>query len=179
MEVLRVIEPYIGFKFEANGNKYVIEDKLSIMRSIEASKLEFELFDLNTRTVKNELISAYNDLNGSNKEKTVKFADGAVKIHNLVNKIEKNLSFKDVPVLRYCALYINKEGEDRRTIDDERIEQKINDWQEAGLEMSGFFLLVLSVLPGVKKDFSKFMDDILEAKKAKSDQKPATSTSKK
>lgn len=167
MEKIGTIEPKIGFKFEANGKSYVIEDRLSIMRSIESAKIEAELFDLNMKTIKGQLISAYNDLNGTNKDKTVKFADAAIKIHNLVNKIDKNINFKDAPILKYCALFINHDGEDRRTIDNERIEAKINDWQEAGLDMSGFFLLVLSVLPHVKKDFSKFMDDILQAKNQK------------
>lgn len=165
MEQIKSIEPKIGYKFEANGKNYLVENKLSIMRAIEASKLELELFDLSTKSIKNELILTYNDLNGNNKERVVKFADAATRIHNLVNKIEKNLKFKDVPVLRYCALYINHEGEDRRTIDEEKIEAKINDWQEAGFDLSGFFLLVLSVLPSVRKDFSKFMESILEAKK--------------
>lgn len=164
MEELRAIEPKIGFEFEANGKNYIIEGKLSIMRAIEASKLEFELFDLNTRSMKNELVKAYNDLNGSNKERTVKFADASIKIHNLINKLDKNLSFKDAPILRYCALYINHTGEDRRNITDDKIQEKINDWQEAGIEMSGFFLLVLSVLPSVKKDFKAFMADISTSK---------------
>lgn len=165
MQQLSTIKPEVGYKFEANGKKYIIEDKLSIARSIEAAKLELELFELNTQVIKGQLISAYNDLNGTNKDKTVKFADAAIKIHNLVNKIDKNLNFNDVPVLRYCALYINEESEDRRAITDEQINTKINDWQEGGLEISGFFLLVLSVLPSVKKDFSKFMEDILEKAK--------------
>ena len=106
------------------------------------------------------MIGAYNDLNGTNKDRSVKFADAAIKIHNLVNKIQSNLNFKDVAVLRYCALYINHSEEDRRTISEEQISEKINHWQEAGYEISGFFLLVLSVLPSVKKDFSKYMEDI-------------------
>lgn len=174
MEVLRRIEPKIGFKFEANGKNYIVEDKLSIMRAIEASKLELELFELNTRTLRRELISAYNDLNGTNKDKAIKFADAAIKIHNLVNKIDKNLNFKDIPVLKYCALYINAEGEDRRDINDERIEAKIHDWQEAGYDLTGFFLLVLNVLPSVKKEFSKFMEDIYQAKNL--NQKPVSDT---
>jgi len=170
MQQLRTIKPEVGFKFEANGKNYIIEDKLSIARSIEASKLEIELFELSTKTIKNQLISAYNDLNGTNKEKTVKFADAAIKIHNLVNKIEKNLNFKDLPVLRYCALYINEENEDRRTITNEQITTKIEDWQVGGLEITGFFLLVLSVLPSVKKDFSKYMEGILEKSNLKGKQ---------
>lgn len=164
MEVLRSIEPKIGFKFEANGKKYIVEDKLSIARSIESSKLELELFDLSSSTIKNVLISAYNDLNGTNKDKTVKFADAAIKIHNLVNKIGNNLDFKDMPILKFCSLYINEESEDRRTITKEAMETKINDWQEGGYDISGFFLLVLSVLPSVKKDFAKFMESTLAKK---------------
>lgn len=165
---LQTIKPEIGFQFEANGKKYTIEDKLSIARSIEASKLELELFDLSSNSIKNTLIAAYNDLNGTNKDKTVKFADAAIKIHNLVNKIQTNLNFKDLSVLRYCALFINHENEDRRSITAEQMTSKIEDWQEEGFEISGFFLLVLSALPSVKKDFSKFMESISEkAKKLK------------
>lgn len=160
MDKLKTIEPKIGFKFEANGKSYVIEDKLSIARSIEASKLELELFDINTKTLKNLLTGAYNDLNGNNKDKTVKFADASIKIHNLVTQLNSNINFKDLAVLRYCALYINAKDEDRRTISKEIIESKINDWQEAGYEISGFFLLVLSALPHVKKEFVKYMDHI-------------------
>lgn len=165
MEQLTTIQPKIGYKFKANGKNYIVEDKLSISRAIMASKLELELFELNAKTLKNGLISAFNDLNGNNKEKTVKFADASIKIHNLVTKFDKNLNFKDVPVLRYCALYINEEKEDRRTISEEQIEEKIQNWQDGGLEYSGFFLLVLSVLPSVKKDFSKFMEATLKKQK--------------
>ena len=174
MEQLKTIQPKIGYKFEANGKNYIVEDKLSISRAIMASKLELELFELNAKTLKNGLIGAYNDLNGNNKEKTVKFADASIKIHNLVTKFDKNLNFKDVPVLRYCALYVNEEKEDRRTITEEQIEEKINDWQEGGLEYSGFFLLVLSVLPSVKKDFSRFMEGILEKTEKKENTKSNT-----
>lgn len=171
MEALRTIEAKIGFKFEANGKNYIIEDKLSIARSVEASKMELHLFDLSSASIKNKLIDAYNDLNGNNKEKTVKFADAATKLHNLVNQISTNLNFKDMPLLNYCALYINEEKEDRRTITVERIKDKVNDWQEAGLDISGFFLLVLNVLPSVKKDFAKFTENILSKAKAKEDKK--------
>lgn len=177
MDKLRTIEPRIGFKFEANGRNYIIEDRLSIFRAVEASKMEFELFDLTAINVKNQLIFAYNDLNGNNKEKTVKFADASVKIHNLVTKIDKNFNFKDLAVLRYCSLYINEEGEDRRTITPEGINQKIEDWQEAGFEITGFFLLVLSVLPSVRKDFNKYMEDISsESKEKESNQSQAKNT---
>jgi len=170
MEKITSIKPEIGYKFEANGKRYVIEDSLSIARSIEATKLELELFNLSTSAIKATLIQAYNDLNGNNKEKTVKFADAAVKIHNLANNLEKSLKFEELPVLRYCALYINQEGEDRRSITSEQIASKINDWQEGGLDLAGFFLLVLSVLPSVRKDYIKFIQDI--SGKSEASEKP-------
>ena len=166
MQEITSIKPEIGYKFTANGKEYVIESSLSIARSIEATKLELELFNLSTSVIKSTLIQAYNDLNGNNKEKMVKFADAAVKIHNLANSLEKNLKFEDLPVLRYCALYINHEGEDRRTITKEQINTKINDWQEGGLDLAGFFLLVLSVLPSVRKEYIKFIQDISEKSEA-------------
>lgn len=176
MTELKSIEPKVGYKFKAKEKQFIIEDKLSIARAIEASKLELELFDLSSKTIKNTLVSAYNDLNGNNKERSVKFADAAIKIHNLVNKIQKNLNFKDMAILRYCALYINHEKEDRRTITEEQITQKIEDWQDAGYEISGFFLLVLSVLPSVKKDFVKYMEHISEKTEKKGQKNPKSSS---
>lgn len=168
MHKLKTIEPRIGFEFKANGHQYVVEDKLSIMRAVESFKLELELFELNTTTIKNQLILAYNDLNGNNPEKTVKFADASIKIHNLVNKIQSNLNFKELPILKYCALFINRKDEDRREITKELIEEKITDWQEEGYELNGFFLLALTAIPHVKKDFLKYTEDILKTRKQES-----------
>lgn len=173
MQKITSIKPETGHTFEANGKKYIIEDKLSIARSIEASKLEIELFDLSTSEIKNTLIAAYNDLNGNNKEKIVKFADAAIKIHNLVNRFQKNMKFEELPVLRYCALYINEEKEDRRTISKEQIDTKINDWQAGGLDLMGFLMLVLNVLPSVRKDYIRFIQDISEKSEKKEKEKKA------
>lgn len=157
---LTQIKAEIGFTFNANGKKYIVEDKLSIARAIEASKIELELFDLSVGSIKSGLINAYNDLNGTNPDKTVKFADAAIKIHNLVNRFDKGFKLEENPILRYASLFINQEGEDRRTISNDVINEKIKDWLEEGIESSGFFLLVLSVLPSAKKEFAKLTESI-------------------
>lgn len=154
---LQKIEPKIGFTFNANGKKYTIEDALSIARAIEASKLELEMFDVSVNNIKNTLAQAYRDLNGDNPEKTIKYADAAVKIHNLISRVDKGFKLEENPVLRYAALFVNYENEDRRTISEESIRNKIQDWNEEGIEASGFFLLVLNVLPSVKKEFASLM----------------------
>lgn len=157
---LKTIEPKIGFSFQANGKKYIIEDKLSIARAIEAGKIELEMFDTSVNSIKNTLILAYNDLNANNADKTVKFADAAVKIHNLVNRIDKGFKLEENPVLRYVALFVNYENEDRRTISESLIKEKITDWNEEGIESSGFFLLALNVLPSARKEFEKLTENI-------------------
>lgn len=157
---LTEIKAEIGFTFNANGKKYIVEDKLSIARAIEASKIELELFDLSVGSIKSGLINAYNDLNGTNPDKTVKFADAAIKIHNLVNRFDKGFKLEENPILRYASLFINQEGEDRRTISNDVINEKIKDWLEEGIESSGFFLLVLSVLPSAKKELAKLTESI-------------------
>ncbi len=159
MQTLNSFKPEIGETFTANGKKYIIEEKLSIARAIESSKIELELFDMNVSSFKTTLISIYNDLNGTNAEKTIKFADGAVKVHNLINKMNKAFTIDTMPVLRYCALFINEESEDRRIITDQMITDKINDWQEGGYDLSSFFLLLLSLVKGGKEEFRKFILD--------------------
>lgn len=167
---LKEIKPEIGFRFEANGKTYIVEDKLSIARAIEASKLELELFDLSVGSIKSGLVNAYNDLNGTNPEKTVKFADAAIKIHNLVNRFDKGFKLEENPMLKYAALFINAEFEDRRTIAPDVINTKIKDWLEEGIESAGFFLLTLSVLPSAKQEFAKLMGNI--SPKAGSEPRP-------
>lgn len=152
-------KPEVGEQFEVNSKKYIIEEKLSIARAIEASKIELELFDMNVPNFKNSLIGAYNDLNGNNKDKCVKFADASIKIYNLVQKMEKGFTLEQHPVLRYCALFINEEKEDRRIINDQMIQSKINDWQEGGVDMNSFFLLLLSLVKGGKEEFKKYIQN--------------------
>lgn len=160
MQTLNSFKPEIGETFSANGKNYIIEEKLSIARAIESSKIELELFDMNVSNFKATLIAIYNDLNGTNPDKTIKFADGAVKVHNLINKMNKAFTMDTMPVLRYCALFINEENEDRRIITDQMIADKINDWQEGGYELISFFLLLLSLVKGGKEEFKKFIQDI-------------------
>ncbi|MGG5503228.1 hypothetical protein ACPDHQ_07330, partial [Myroides odoratimimus] len=74
-------------------------------------------------------------------------------------QMEKGFTLEQHPVLRYCALFINEEKEDRRIINDQMIQSKINDWQEGGVDMNSFFLLLLSLVKGGKEEFKKYIQN--------------------
>lgn len=51
-------------------------------------------------------------------------------------------------VLKMCCLFINREGEDLRYIDEALIESKVDDWRAAGIDMAFFFQFALRSIPG-------------------------------
>lgn len=126
-------------QFVANGKTYRLEKQISIARKIESDKLIAEI------ATGGSVGSLFNDLKKlyelCNQQK---FADIAVTLHNKMNVL-KGWNERQDPVLALCALYINEVNEDRRTITDERIKQKIADWMEAGIEY-GFFLIMAKAL---------------------------------
>jgi hypothetical protein len=158
--MLKEFKPEIGVSFEANGKKYTIEKNLSIARAISLNKIEIEItHNVTVEVLKKELVAVYNSLNKGN------FADSSVKVYNLANGIDKITKIEEMPILRLCALFINEENEDRRTITDEQISTKINDWQTEGLMIEPFFTLAISLLPNVHAHYKQLIQRFSEAEK--------------
>ena len=142
--------------FTANGTEYVIENELSIQKSVfaEAAKLELER-GVRIGSQAEDWKKVY-DLCNENK-----LADIAVMAYN------NTRGFKDFfkqhhAVIRLCACYINYKGEDRRYINDDAVNKKATDWQEEGYSMDSFFLLALAILKRAVEDCGSAMHDILE-----------------
>lgn len=134
-----------GNTFIANGKRYFIEGKISIDRKIYSDKLLVEVASGSSVGESfNDLKKLFDLLN----EK--KFAECAVKIHDKMNGLKNWKERKDT-VLSLCALYINREDEDRRVITDEIIKDKIADWQEEGIEYNFFLTMAYSLLRGLIK----------------------------
>jgi hypothetical protein len=128
--------------FEANGHRYTIEETMSIERYALYQRFEIEAgYGTSFKELFAALAEAYKLLNGQ------KFADAAVMIYNSMKGMSE-LDRKEPYVLRYCALVCNRDGEDRRTITEEQISEKIKDWQEEGIAVSDFFSLALRSIPG-------------------------------
>lgn len=135
--------------FIANGKKYYISEKISVRRFREYEKLVPLLtFGLDFNSVFAALKKGYAAAN----EK--RFADVAVILHNIMSGIKDADDEKRFhPALLVCALVINREGEDPGKYDEALQTEKIQDWQEEGLNMLDFFTLALTSINGFKETY--------------------------
>ena len=147
--------------FVANQKTYFIETQLSIDRFHEYQILEKGAgFSTSFKSMVDSLVEIYEDLN------TMRAADAAVKIHNLLAGITK-VQEKEHTLLKMCALFMNTEDEDRDIITDDMIRTKIEDWR--GYDVGGFFTIALNSVSG----FFKVYSDMLQIISGNS-QKPTT-----
>ena len=142
-------------EFTANGQKYIISDKISVDRFKQYEKLVPQLtFGLGFEQIYINLKSAYEALNKQN------FANAAVVIHNIMNGIKSvDDSKRAHPALLMASLVINRESEDLRVYDETIALEKIKDWQEEGLDMMGFFDLSLSSIQGFRETLIKYTQE--------------------
>lgn len=133
--------------FIANGKKYFFEQNLSIKRYAKYQEIEKELgFSMSFKNIFDELLDIKNLMN------KVNFVEVAVKLDNLTRSVAK-LEEKQPIALRMAALFLNEENEDRTTITEDMINQKIEDWSE--YEVEGFFQLALSSVNGFLDIYNK------------------------
>lgn len=145
-------------RFEANGKVYLIEKSLSIDRWIKMNELEVELgFGVSYREMQASWSKVYelcNDRGG-------RFADVAVTAYNMSNGISKVFD-RQPQVLKFCALFFNTEDEDRRTITDEQIGRKVEDWKAEGLSIDSFFVFSLGLVQGLADGYKQAIRSVSE-----------------
>lgn len=142
-------------EFKANGQEYFFMDKISIRRFKQYEKLVPQLtFGLSFQQIFDNLNKAYGSLNKSN------FADSAVILHNIMKGIKDLDDPKRVhPALLMATLMIGRKGEDLKNYDKETALDKINDWEEEGLDMMGFINVSLSTIQGFRGTLTKFTQE--------------------
>ena len=148
--------------FPANGKKYTVESTVSFMRWNMYQKLQIELgYGVTFEEMFNRLTTAYGLLNAQ------KFADAACEIRDIMKGVA-DVGKRDVPtVIKMCALFINTEDEDRRTITDAQITAKHVDWANEGYDVNSFFQLALHSIPNLVNIYKTVTQDTLEAIMAK------------
>lgn len=135
--------------FEANGVKYYVEERLSLDRFIKYQELELELgIGINTKNLMQNLSNIYSQLNEA------KFADAVIKLHDLMKGVVI-LDKKQPTALRMCALFINAEDEDRKTITEDVITTKIDNWKTEGFDMNDFFQFALGTVNGFSEIYNE------------------------
>ena len=148
----------IDFKektFMANGVKYTFASTMCIDRFIEFERLQAHVgFGKDFNNIYEQLKKAYEYLNKSRP------ADGAVVIHNLINGIADNLEGRDHPILQLCALFINREDEDKKLFDADVNLSKIDDWKKEGYSIDDFFQLAFNFVEGFIPAYNEIIQDI-------------------
>lgn len=148
--------PFNGDAFEANGKKYFVEDTLSIERWIYMQELNIQLgFGVEFADMQKAWLEVRNLANES------KFADIVILGHNMVNGISKAYN-REPMILKFCALFMNTEEEDRGFINEDQISRKIEDWKAEGLGIDGFFVFSLSKVKGLAESWQKATLDVSE-----------------
>lgn len=144
--------------FEANGKTYHIESTMSIERYTLFQQYELELsYNLSFKQLFETFKKVYELLNQS------KPADASVLIYNTMQGFAK-LEQKEPYVMKYCALFINEEAEDRRVITEDMITAKINDWQKEGIAFESFLQLAIFSIPSFIENWKAAHPDTLQKK---------------
>lgn len=134
--------------FMANGREYRVTSSITFERYEAYEVLQIEVGLARTfEQFSEEIKECYNLCNQVASGKHV-FADLAVKLRDLMIGVQLVGSQETPAVLKLCSLFINREGEDIRTIDDAIMEQKIQDWRQAGIDLRWFFSFALRSIPG-------------------------------
>ena len=123
-------------EFIANGNKYYISSELSVKRFHEFQLLELEAkMGIPIADIGIHLAEIWKL---KNQHRT---ADADVKLFKLIEGIEE-AKHREHVLLRMCALFINKEGENVKDISEDMISKKIEDCGE--YDVNDFFARALN-----------------------------------
>ena len=144
---LRKLDPETR-SFQANGKRYTAVTSLTLER-YEA----YELYQAEVgigRTfeeIQSSINRAFELCNEVATGKKV-FAELAVLLHDLSIGCTLVGTTQPHAVLKLCALFLVRDGEDLRTIDDQLVQDKIDDWKAEGIDMGYFFGFALRSIPG-------------------------------
>jgi len=135
-------------EFMANGRRYLVESQISADRYsfYLRESIKFS-FSQSVEQLFQSFAEIYNCTNNPKKGlgDIAVISRGAMKgIEGIVKRLE------DPTALRLCCLFINREDEDRRYIDEDLITEKIEDWKKEGIDMASFFGFASATIPGLK-----------------------------
>lgn len=142
-------------KFEANGETYFLETKLTIGRYVEYVILEDEMKKGVSTKEYFENLGKYKKLLDQ-----LRFSDLAVMNDKAIHTT-RQLSNREPTVLKICSLFINTEKEDRTTWGNDMVVKKLADWKKAGIDMQDFFAVALILLPGFIENYNNFTHAII------------------
>ena len=131
-------------EFEANGNKYYIEQDITTERYRWFEKYSIELaygadFETHHKSI-GSIINLFND------GKDVQAKSG---LYNIYTSLQNRIENRTDRALKLCSIFILREGENPATYEEKIEREKINDWTKEGYAMNDFFTLAFNLIPGL------------------------------
>jgi len=138
--------------FPANGKEYFWTQDLSLDMYIEFEKLQLEIgFDLGFDGMFKFLKELYSTVNDQ------KFADAAVSIYNMQDRIKKGVESRIMPMYKLITLFFWEKDEDKRYYKEERMSEKIQDLKEEGYEVGSLFQLAFNLIPNFITNYQEHL----------------------
>jgi len=147
---LRDIDIISQGSFKANGKEYFLEPHISPDRFRKMNEYQIELsYSTTFKKMYADLKELREILNQA------RFVDAALKVRDIMEGMHRITDANNHhPILKYCALILNTHEEDRRAFDEKIIDEKIADWQEAGITIQSFFPVVLHTVSGLQESLN-------------------------
>lgn len=134
--------------FTANGKRYRVASSLSVDRYEAYELLQVEIGFARTFQQFHEQAQQAYDLCNKIPSGQPVFADLAITLRDMVTGATMVGTKQTPAVLKLCSLFIIREGEDQRYIDEQTMADKIDDWRIEGISMTYFFQFALHSIPG-------------------------------
>ncbi len=153
MEV-KSLEPNVQ-SFQANGKEYKMQT-LTIGRLRAFRKLAVHFaWGMSLEVQRKELQDAEKCMNKQD------WVSAAVHIRTLGDRLKYYQEERDEPALLLCTLFFNTPDEDITKWDEVLAHQKIEDWNQEGLDFKDFFTLAGTLVPGLIETLNETSLNIL------------------
>lgn len=138
-------------QFTANGRKYYIQTELSVRRYVAYLQESTEItFGVTPAEMIKKLTEAYNAVTDGNNLLAGVHKNAEI-LMNLLNAVVDFTNTPEPKILRFCALFINREGENVKEWDKRVVDSKVEDWALEGIPVSDFFVLAPSFIEHFKE----------------------------
>lgn len=137
-------------RFTANGNKYVVREKLALTRYEIFEETQIDVsYGITMSQLFSNIHKAYTEADAG------RIVGCGTILNNILQGASLAIDKRENAVLKLCTLFICREGEDVTTYDAELAKDKIEDWRREGIAMDDFFELAFATVGGLQPTFAK------------------------
>lgn len=129
-------------EFVANGTRYRVTGNVGLFRFLLLEQFGVEFtFTGGIPQIFKQAVATREAM------QKVQWVDAALANEQILNGIAR-IDEKQNYALQVCSLFINREGEDLRKWSQELADDKISDWNDAGLDAGFFLIFAARSVPG-------------------------------